>query len=645
MAQLPSRERAIRVVPENAAQRLEPGERAFAVSRVTRRAQLGVKRGDAPARRVAGPGGRRVIGRIVSRRRRATRLEARQARARGFGKRESGANHLVGRAIRRRERLRLGAARVDAARRRWRADRVAVVRTLRQEHHLRRDRGEGPEREAVDAALFRPGARQKRPLQRARRRLGQARTGGGARAGLGVRRVGRDDFGARRGTRQEEVRDDGRDARTHGVRDVPSADAAPVRVGRRAHRARVAREHGGRNDRPLPRVGFGGAETREPSTREYVAPRLRRRPGGPDVEQAEQAVRRHLRADPQRADRARVARQERAARAVPERLGEARQDPRGERDDARARRAARVLRAVSRLGRGVREQEKHAPRLHGGAGRGEVPESEHRGLFLARRGGGRRGCAADQLRGGGKHLDGFVMVVLVLVLLVFPRAPAEGIRFWERDAQAETPRDLFAQNSWLIARLEHREHARDVAPRRAPHRARAILQQRDERAGQGRLKVVWVELEERAKRSRKRGARRRRAERRRRELRRVAHAVVFQVHAIGKSRDVLHEETQAGIQTSRLRRLGGDRSDVARAEASSTRRHRRRGGGGRVARAPPPATTSPLPPAEKPLGERGGLRQQPRAPLLRRAVDGVVRAAAAARAHERRLESRDGTVR
>ena len=185
----------------------------------------------------------------------------------------------------------------------------------------------------------------------------------------------------------------------------------------------------------------GGAETREPSTREYVAPRLRRRPGGPDVEQAEQAVRRHLRADPQRADRARVARQERAARAVPERLGEARQDPRGERDDARARRAARVLRAVSRLGRDVREQEKHAPRLHGGAGRGEVPESEHRGLFLARRGGGRRGCAADQLRGGGKHLDGFVMVVLVFVLLVFPRAPAEGIRFWERDAQAEHGED------------------------------------------------------------------------------------------------------------------------------------------------------------------------------------------------------------
>ena len=91
-----------------------------------------------------------------------------------------------------------------------------------------------------------------------------------------------------------------------------------------------------------------------------------------------------------------------------------------------------------------------------------MPESEHRGLFLARRGGGRRGCAADQLRGGMFVM--FVMVVLVIVLLVFPRAPAEGIRFWERDAQAETPRDLFAQNSGLVARLEHREHARDVAP-------------------------------------------------------------------------------------------------------------------------------------------------------------------------------------
>ena len=53
VAQLPSRGRAIRVVPENAARHFEPGERAFAVSRVPRRAQLGVKRGDAPARRVA----------------------------------------------------------------------------------------------------------------------------------------------------------------------------------------------------------------------------------------------------------------------------------------------------------------------------------------------------------------------------------------------------------------------------------------------------------------------------------------------------------------------------------------------------------------------------------------------------------------
>ena len=483
VAQLPSRGRAIRVVPENAARHFEPGERAFAVSRVPRRAQLGVKRGDAPVRRVARPRGRRV-GRLVSRRRDASRRAARQALARGFGKRESGANHLVGRAIRRRERLRLGAARVDAARRTRRADRVAVVRTLRQEHHLRRDRGEGPEREDVDAALFRPGARQKRPLQRARRRLGQARTGDGARAGLGVRRVGRDDFGARQGTRQEEVRDDGRDARTHGVRDVPSADAAPVRVGRRA-RARASPASTAGGTIALSHASASAARRRasrppaSTSRRGCVADPAGRTSNRRNRRCGDISARIHS-APTVRAWRV----WERAARAVPERLGEARQDPRGERDDARARRAARVLRAVSRLGRGVREQEKHAPRLHGGAGRGEMPESEHRGLFLARRvRGGRRGCAADQLRGGMFVM--FVMVVLVIVLLVFPRAPAEGIRSGSA-THRQRRRAIFSRKiPRLVARLEHREHARDVAPRRAPHRARAILQQRDERAGHG----------------------------------------------------------------------------------------------------------------------------------------------------------------
>ena len=116
VAQLPSRGRAIRVVTEDAAQRLQARERAFAVSRVPRRAQLGVKRGDAPVRRVAGPHGRRV-GRLRRRRRKrdSSRRAAREAPARGFGKRESGADNLIGRAVRRRERLRLGAARVDAA--------------------------------------------------------------------------------------------------------------------------------------------------------------------------------------------------------------------------------------------------------------------------------------------------------------------------------------------------------------------------------------------------------------------------------------------------------------------------------------------------------------------------------------------------
>ena len=83
-------------------------------------------------------------------------------------------------------------------------------------------------------------------------------------------------------------------------------------------------------------------------------------------------------------------------------------------------------------------------------------------------------------------------------VVVRGRARARSVLVRERRGERESREDPLPHHARLGVRLEHGEHARYVSSGGASHDARAVLEERDERAGERGLEKFRVEFEARA---------------------------------------------------------------------------------------------------------------------------------------------------